>query len=280
MKYIFKALKHSYLILLFLLIMFPILYTILSSFKTNAELLAYPGNIFPKEFTVDNYIQAWGSKDFPVLRMFFNSVWYTCVSVFITIMISSMTGYVFARGNFPGKNIIFTVFAALMFVSLGTITMYPNFQVIDFLHLSKSLITLLFTRCFGIPIANMYLVRGFIAGIPREIDEAAKIDGCSFFKIYTKIIFPLLTPILATIAMLSFNSSWNEYMGPMIWTMTKPEQRTLIVGIVQLKSTGAVAASWNLMLAGTTITLIPVLVAYAIGNKFFVQGITSGAVKG
>lgn len=280
MKYIFKALKHSYLILLLLLIMFPILYTILSSFKTNTELLAYPGNIFPKEFTVDNYIQAWGSKDFPVLRMFFNSVWYTCASVFITIMISSMTGYVFARGNFPGKNIIFTVFAALMFVSLGTITMYPNFQVIDFLHLPKSLITLLFTRCFGIPIANMYLVRGFIAGIPREIDEAAKIDGCSFFKIYTKIIFPLLTPILATIAMLSFNSSWNEYMGPMIWTMTKPEQRTLIVGIVQLKSTGAVAASWNLMLAGTTITLIPVLVAYAIGNKFFVQGITSGAVKG
>ena len=90
----------------------------------------------------------------------------------------------------------------------------------------------------------------------------------------------MLMPILATIGMLSFNGSWNDYMSPMIWTMTTPEQRTLIVGIVQLKSTGEAAASWNLMLAGTTIALVPVLIAYAFGNRFFVQGIASGAVKG
>ena len=91
---------------------------------------------------------------------------------------------------------------------------------------------------------------------------------------------PLLVPILATIAMLSFNSSWNEYLSPMIWTMSNPEQRTLIVGIMQLKSSGEAAASWNLMLAGTVIALLPVLIAYAFLNRFFVQGIVNGAVKG
>ena len=280
MKYVLKISKHLFLILLLLLIMFPLLYTVLSSFKTNTEILANPERLFPQKFTFDNYIEAWNSSSFPVLTMLFNSICYTGISVIITIMISSMTGYVFARGRFPGKNIIFTIFAALMFVSLGTITMYPNFEVIEFLHLPKSLWTLLLVKCFGIPIANIYLVRGFIQGIPYDIDEAAKIDGCSFHMIFFKIIFPMLMPILATIGMLSFNASWNDYMTPMIWTMTRPEQRTLIVGIVQLKTTGEAAASWNLMLAGTTVALIPVLIAYAFGNRFFVQGIASGAVKG
>lgn len=280
MRYLSKIFKYSFLILLLLFIIFPLLYTILSSFKTNMEILANPEGIFPKKFTFDNYIEAWNSNSFPIISMLFNSIWYTVISVAITLIISSMTGYVFARGNFPGKNIIFSIFAALMFVNLGMITMYPNFQVVEFLHLPKSLYVLLLVKCFGIPVANIYLVRGFIKGIPYEIDEAAKIDGCSFPMIFFKIIFPMLMPILATIGMLSFNSSWNDYMTPMIWTMTRPEQRTLIVGIVQLKSTGEAAASWNLMLAGTTVALIPVLIAYAFGNKFFVQGIACGAVKG
>ena len=113
-----------------------------------------------------------------------------------------------------------------------------------------------------------------------ELDEAAKIDGCGFVGIFAKIIFPLLKPILATIAILTFQGSWNDYLSPLIFTMSKPEQRTLIVGIVQLKSTGEAAASWNLMLAGTTIALIPVLIAYIFANRYFVEGIAAGAVKG
>jgi len=98
--------------------------------------------------------------------------------------------------------------------------------------------------------------------------------------IFGRIIFPLLKPILATIAILTFQGSWNDYLNPLIFTMSKPEQRTLIVGIVQLKSTGEAAASWNLMLAGTTIALIPVLIAYIFANRYFVEGIAAGAVKG
>ncbi len=280
MKYIPKIFKHFFLILMLLLIIFPVFYTVLSSFKTNTEILAYPERIFPQEFTFNNYIEAWGSKSFPVGQMFANSVYYTIICVTITLILSSMCGYVFSRGDFPGKKIIFAVFTALMFVHIGSISMYPNFELMDFLRIPRNLHSLLLIKCFGIPMSNIYLVKGFVDGIPKEVDEAAKIDGCSFAQIFTKIIVPMIVPILATIIMLTFNASWNDFLSPMIWTLSSPEQRTLTVGIVQLKSTGEAAASWNLMLAGTTVALLPVLVMYFACNKMFVQGITEGAVKG
>ena len=101
-----------------------------------------------------------------------------------------------------------------------------------------------------------------------------------FFRTFISIIFPLLKPIIATIGILAFQSSWNEYLLPTLFTLTRPEQRTLIVGVVALKSSGEAASSWNLMLAGSAIAIIPVLIAYAFGNKYFIQGIASGAVKG
>lgn len=280
MKYISKIIKHIYLLILLGFILFPLVYTVLSSFKTNAEILANPAAILPQKFTFDNYIEAWNSNSFPIAKMFFNSTYYTIACVAITLFLSTICGYVFARGIFPGKKVMFVVITALMFVNLGSIAMYPNFEVLDFLHIPKSLPSLLLIKCFGIPVANIFLVRGFIEGIPKEVDEAAKLDGCSFAEILFKIIIHLITPILATIAILTFNGSWNDFLNPMIYTLTRPEQRTLTVGIVQLKSTGEAAASWNLMLAGTTVALIPVLVMYVVCNKYFVQGITEGAVKG
>ena len=279
-KNVSSILKHLYLLILLFLIVFPIIYTVASSFKTNSEILAHPANIFPKEPTLDNYIQAWNSDNFRIGKMLFNSLYYTLFNVVITVGVSAMCGYVFARGHFRGKNTIFTIFCALLFVNIGSISMYPNFQILELLHIPRSLPGLLFVKCFGIPVANIYLVRGFINGIPKEIDEAAKIDGCGFTRIFFSIIIHLITPILATVAIMTFQGSWNDYLMPLIFTMTKPEQRTLIVGVVSLKTSGEAASSWNLMLAGTTLALIPVLVAYAIGNKYFVQGLAAGAVKG
>lgn len=275
-----SILKHAFLLLLVVLFVCPIIFTITSSFKSNSELLAYPDRIIPQEPTFSNYVEAWNSDVFSIKNMLFNSIYYTLANVVITILISSAVGYVFARGKFPGKKQMFTVMCALLFVNLGSITMYPYFQVLNVLHIPRSLPALLLIKCFGIPIANIYLVRGFVEGIPYEVDEAAKIDGCSFAGIFFKIILPMIKPILATIAILTFQGSWNDYLMPMIFTMTKPEQQTLIVGVMALKSSGEAASAWNLMLAGTTIALIPVLIAYAFGNKYFVDGIAAGAVKG
>lgn len=281
MKYIGKFFKHLYLIILLILITIPVLYTISSSFKTNVELLAHPENLFPIEPTLDNYRECIKvGTSFPIINMFFNSLYYTVCSVIITVFLSAMIGYVFARGNFRGKKAIFALFCSLMFINLGSITMYPYFEILNVLHIKKGLLSLLLLKCFGMPIANVYLVRGFIKGIPYEIDEAAKIDGCSFAGIFFRIIIHMLKPILATIAILTFQGSWNDYLMPLIFTMTQPLQQTLIVGVMKLKTSGEAASSWNLMLAGTTISLIPVLVAYGFGNKYFVDGIAAGAVKG
>lgn len=268
------------LILVAFITLVPIIYCIMSSFKTNIEIMAHPENLIPKEFTLDNYKEILNSDSFNVLRMLWNSTYYTLFSVVVSLVTSAICGYVFARGNFAGKNAIFAIFASLMFINMGTITIYPKFQILSLVHLNRSLFGLMALKFFGIPIVNMYLVRGYILSIPKELDEAARIDGCDYFAIFRKIIAPLLVPILATIGILSFQASWNEYLMPSIFTMGIPEQKTLVAGIVELKTSGGAASQWNLMFAGMAIALIPVLVAYAVANKYFVSGMTAGAVKG
>ena len=275
-----KIVYYVILVIVAVITLTPILYTICGAFKTNSEILAHPENMFPKEPTFDNFITAWNSKNFNVKTMTWNSIYYTLISVAITILTSSMGGYVFARGDFYGKKVIFAILTSLMFISLGGITIYPTFEVLNLLGLSQSIWGLLVMKVFGIGIVQIYLVRSHILTLPKSIEEAAEIDGCGFIGIYFRVIMPLLKPILATIGILAFQGSWNEYLMPTIFTMSRPEQRTLIVGVMALKNSEEAASSWNLMLAGATISLIPVLFAYAVGNKYFVSGLASGAVKG
>lgn len=275
-----KTLSYIVIAALLVIIMFPLLYTILASFKTNSEILAHPEYILPKDPTFENYITAWTSKDFNIKRMSWNSTYYTVICVMVTLISSSMGGYVFARGKFWGKKVVFALFSATMFINLGTITVYPLFDILTAIGLNKSLWGLILVKIFGISMTNIYLVRSFVRTIPRELDEAATIDGCGFIGIFFRIIIHLIKPILATIGVLAFQGSWNEYLMPSIFTMGIPNQRTLIVGVVALKNSGEGAASWNLMLAGSVISLIPVLIAYSIGNKYFVSGMTAGSVKG
>ena len=231
--------------------------------------------------TLENYKIAWTSDMINIPRMFWNSTYYTLITVTITIIISSLSGYVFARGgNFPGSKVIFACFSALMFVNFGSITIYAVFQVLNIFKLSNSLWGLIVKNFFAIGTVNIYLVRSYIRTLPKELDEAAEIDGSSFVGTYFKIILPLLKPIIATLTILSFQSSWNDYLMPTLFTISRPEQRTLIVGITALKNSGSAASNWNLMLAGAVITIIPILVVYGFANKYFVNGLASGAVKG
>ena len=277
---IITAVFYVILLLVLVICLFPVLYTVLASFKTNSEILAQPEKIFPSVWSLENYKLAFSSSGFNVGRMLFNSTYYTIICMCFAVLASSMCAYVFERGDFFGKKTIFAVFSALMFISLGSITVYPLFDILNIIHLNRSLWGLIVIKMLGIPIVNIYLVKSYIKTLPKEIDEAAMIDGCSFIGIFFRIIAPLLKPIVATVAILSFQGSWNEYLMPTIFTIANPSQRTLMVGVVALKNSGDAAASWNLMLAGSTVALIPVLIAYAFFNRFFVSGLTAGAVKG
>ena len=279
-----NVLGHSilYLVLAFFLAIcvFPLVYTISASFKTNAEILSRPDAIFPINPTINNYIDAWNSEAIDIKSMTFHSLIYTIVCVAASLINSTMGGYVFSRGNFKGKKIVFTAFSMLMFFSMGSVTVYPMFDILNLIHMPKSLYGLMFIKVFAVAIINIYLVKGYVDSLPKELDEAAMIDGCNFIQTFFKIHLPLLKPIIATIGVLAFQGSWNEYLMPMVFTMSNPSQRPLIVGIVALSKSGESAANWNLVLAGTTISLVPVLIVYAIGNRYFVSGLTAGAVKG
>lgn len=271
---------YFFLTVILLLTLFPILYTFSASLKSNIEIMTEPGKLIPSSITFDNYKNAWLSDEFQVRYQLKNSIVYTLASIFSTLIVSSMAGFAFAKLNFPCKNIIYKCFNFLLFVKLGGIAIYATFDVLNLLHLPRNLYSLMLIHLFGVPVANIYLIRSYIKGLPNSIMEAAKIDGCSYWGIYIKIVLPLIKPVMATIAVLAFSGSWNDFIMPTIFTLTKPEQRTLMVGLMALKSTGGAATNWALMLAGTMISIVPVLIAYMVCNKHFVKGIAAGAEKG
>ena len=275
-----KCVQYIILTAMAIMMLFPLVYAFFSAFKTNTGLMAYPERLFPEKFMFSNIGKILNSDKIDVKRGFFNSLWFTSASVVISLFLSSVCGYVFARGKFKGKKLLFMIFSALMFISMGPITIYPTLRIVSALRLEKSLAGLLVTRLFGIPVIEMYMVKGFIDSLPKALDESAKLDGCTFIGILFKIIVPMLKPLLATLAILAFKSSWNEYITPAIYTMTAPKQQTMMVQIMALKNSGQGASDWTLLFMAAIIMVIPVLVIFIIFNKQITESVTSGAIKG
>lgn len=272
----------TYIILFFLafIIMFPIIYSIAGSFKPMSEIFSNADKVLPIEATFNNYRTVFTSREIRLGRMAWNSTYYTVVNVIIMLFVSAANAYVFERGHFPFKNTIFAVFSSLMFINMGSITIYPLFDMLNLIHLNRSLWGLIVIKALSIPVVNIFLVKSYIHTLPRELDEAAQIDGCGFFGTFVRIILPLLKPILATVGILGFNASWNEYLMPAIFTLSNRDQQPLMVGITAMKSSGEAASNWTVMLAAANLSLIPTLLACLFGNKYFISGLSAGAVKG
>lgn len=275
-----KTIQYIILIAVAALMIFPLIYAFLSAFKTNLELMAYPEHLFPEKFMFSNILKIFNSEEIDVKVGFFNSLWFTCANVVVSLFLSAVCGYVFARGDFKLKKPLFTVFTALMFISMGSITIYPMLKIVSFFGLQKSLLGLLVTRCFGIPVVEMHIVKSFVDTLPKSLDESAKIEGCTFIDIFFKIIAPMLKPTLATLAILAFKSSWNEYVTPAIYTMSSPKQQTLMVMIMALKNSGQGASDWTVLFMASIIMIIPVLVIFVLFNKQITDSVTEGAIKG
>lgn len=276
-KTYWSILLHAVLIGFLVVVLYPFIVAFCGSFKTTVEILTSP-DLLPEKWMFDNYVEAWTKANFATYT--WNSAWYTCLHIIVAVLTSTVNGYAFARGEFRGKKAIFAMFSALMFVTLGSSSLYPTMQLMKLFHLNTSLMGLIIKSFFAIHIADMYLVRGFVNSLPKELDEAATIDGCSFIGIFFRVILPLLKPMVATVAILSFSGGWNDYLWPMIVTMGNPDAQPLSVGLRALKDSGDAAASWHLVLAGAMISAIPMTIVYIIFNKYFVKGLAAGAVKG
>lgn len=257
---------------------YPVIYILFGSFKTNNELVRGGVNLLPQKFILDNYFQAWEMANFS--RYTVNSLVISFGVMAVSLTVSSMAGYVFSRKEFRFKSLIYNAMVMFMFINVGSVALRPLFELAVKMHMNRSLISIILISAGGGQATYVFLIHGFMNSIPKEMDEAAKIDGCSFFGIYSKVILPVLKPALASVALLSFRGGWNEYILPLIFTMTNEKLRPLTVGVVALQNAGDGAAAWNILFAGSAIAIVPIILVYIAASKQFMGGMTAGAVKG
>jgi ABC-type glycerol-3-phosphate transport system permease component len=268
--------KWVFLGIMIVFTLYPVIYTVLGSFKTNAE-LTQGGGFFPSVWHFENYYKAFIQADFTKYTL--NSVMVSVSVTILAVATTSLAGFVMARKDFAGKKILLVLYISMMFVSLGSVTLYPIYELLRALKINKTIFALVIALTGG-QATNVFLVMGFTKGIPKELDEAAIIDGCSIYGVYSRIILPLSKPILAVVALFSFRNAWNDYITSLIMTISIPKLQTLTVAVVQLKYSVNSAAEWHIMLAGASIAIIPILIVYMFSNKQFIAGLTAGAVKG
>ncbi len=276
-KLIFGLGIGIFLTIMIIFTIYPILYAVIGSFKTNGELTA-GGSFLPQTgWHIENYYKAFIEADFT--KYTFNSVIISLSCMIIAVITSALAGYVFARRKFVGKKFIMAMYVGLMFIALGSVTLYPIYAMLTRLGLNKNILGLILALTGG-QASNVLLVMGFVQSIPKELDEAAIIDGCSIYGIFFRVISPLIKPILAVVALFVFRNSWNDYVTTLVMSISMPNLKTLTVAVVQLKYSMNAAAEWHIMLAGASIAIIPILIVYFFANKQFIAGLTAGAVKG
>lgn len=267
-----------WLAILAIFTVYPVIYILLGSFKTNSELVSGGLQLLPETFIFDNYVEAWEIANFAQYTL--NSFVIAVGVMVVSVLVSSMAGYVFARQEFRFKKVIYGLLTMFMFINVGSVSLRPLFELATKLGLNSSLFPVVLISAGLSQATYIFLVNGFMRAVPKELDEAAEIDGCSFFGTYWRIILPVLRPAIATVALLSFRGGWNEYILPLVFTMTKEEMRPLTVGVVALQNAGDGAAAWNILFAGSAIAIVPIVIIYIILNKQFMNGTTAGAVKG
>lgn len=263
-----RLLGHSILVLGLTFTLLPFLMMILSSFKTNLEVLRVPPTFFPERFTLENYRVLLQDPRLPLLRFYGNSAFVAVFNVTSTVFTSALIGYLFAKYEFRGKRILFGWFLALMMIP-SQITMIPSFLILSKLGLINSLWGLVIfsaVDAFGI-----FLMRQFCETLPSELLDAARIDGASEWQIFTRIVLSQLKPVLATLGILNFMGSWNAYLWPMI-VLQKVEVRTLPVILTWYNS--AHTGQGALVMAATVLIMVPILLVFVNFQRWIVRGFT------
>ena len=272
-KYLVASVTHIILGVVALTCLFPVFWMISSSLKTQ-DLIFTKMTLLPEVWNWSNYVTAFVKADFGTY--FFNSVFYTIVGVFFIILIASLAAYAFARLKFPGKNVLFYMLIATLLIPIPGVFV-PLYLLLKSLGLIDTRLGLLL--CYisnGLAFA-IFLLKGFFDDLPREIEEAALIDGCSRFGIYWRIAVPLAKPAIATLVIMNSLTIWNEFLLALVILQDKakmPIQRGLMV------FQGTFITDYPLLMAGLTIATIPIVVVYLLMQKHIVKGIAAGALKG
>lgn len=278
MRILSKWSREILLILAALIFLSPIYIIFVNSFKTRQEL--YQNTLaFPEEFSFRYYTEAMEQMDF--FNAFMNSLFVTIVSVVFIVILSSMTAWMLVRSGNRISTVIFMILIATMLIPFQTVMM-PLMQLVTGITnelgipLYNTLGGLIFMNVGFHAALSVFLYHGFIKSIPISLEEAATIDGASKFGVFWRIIFPILTPITATVMILNVILIWNDFLLPSL-TLVSKDLRTIPLSVFYFF--GEFTIEWNLAMAGLTLTIIPVVIFYMIAQKYIIKGIGEGAIK-
>ncbi len=251
---------------------YPFLWMVSAGFKSNSEIFSGLG-LIPADPQPVNFSRAW--TEARIGQYFLNTVIITVGSILIVLITVSMIGYVLGRFQFPGKKLIIVAFAVTVFLPEGY-TIIPVFELVNRLGLANSLAGVTLAQAGGAHVVMVLLFAGYFGQLPKELEEAAIVDGAGFVRVFWEIMLPLAKPVIATTIILQFMQSWNAFLQPLVLTLSRPDLRTLAVGIYAFQ--GEFFTDWSGMAAAATISLAPIVIVFLLLQRYFVQGI-AGAVK-
>lgn len=259
---------------------FPIFWTLMSSLKTPQEMFAYPPVIIPETFRWENYYQVLVIPRIPVQRWALNSTIIVVLGTIGTVVTASLVAYSFARFEYRGRNLLFIITLSTLMLP-AQVTLIPQFVLFYNFGWVNTLLPLWVPLWFGGGAFAIFLMRQFLMTLPRDLDEAALIDGAGYFRIFWEILLPLCKPILATLSIITLIDLWSDFLGPLIY-LNSPEKFTVSVGLQFFNATPEVGGDpmQHLLMAACVLSMIPVIVIFFLGQRFFVQGIVMSGIKG
>lgn len=272
-RLIFRILTHIILIGVAIVWIYPFIWMVASSFKPQNQFFANKLSIIVQNPTFENIKRVWNLSNFDVY--FINTVIVTISVVILVLIMTATAGYVFGRYEFFGKKVMMAIFISSITIPLVS-TMIPVYEIVRGMGLVGTRTGLILASAGGAHVIFLMLYASYFKQLPKELEEAAKIDGCGFFKIFTSIMFPLSKPIGVTVIIMETVWTWNDFLRPLVLTLNNPMSRTLAVGLYAFKGENTV--DWTGIAAGGTISLIPIVLLFILSQKHFVDGV-AGAVK-
>lgn len=255
-----------------LVMLFPFIWMFSTSVKGSAEALATPPTLWPKDLIWTNYQRVF--ETIPLWQMFKNSVFVSLVATAVQMITSAMAAYGFARINFRGRDLLFLVYLSTMMIpfQVTVVPLFIEMQQLGLVDTYAGLLLPMLVSAFGV-----FLMRQAMMKLPKEIEEAALIDGAGHFRIFRSIALPLVAPSMATLGILSFMASWNSFLWPLVIT-SSDEMQTLPLGLANLH--GQYSTDWGLVMAGTSLVVIPIVLVYLVAQRYITQGFVMSGLKG
>jgi len=252
--------------------LFPFIWMLLTSFKTKGEAMAIPPTMWPHQFVTAAYDTVVSTM--PFFRVYFNTIMSTVITVIVQVAFCTMAAYAFARLTFPGKNVIFLLILSVLMVP-GQIFLVPQYLIIQKVGLLDTLPALFIPNLFSA--FGTFLMRQFFMSLPKELEEAALLDGCNRFQIFGKVMLPLVKPGIVALVIFTAKFAWNDFMWPLI-VNTSPDKMTL--GPAMASLSGAHLTNYPAQMAGAVLAVLPMIILFFIFQKQFIEGVAHTGVKG